>query len=762
MESGRTDLAISHYKSLLSTDQTKLERFYTYRQLGLTYFSIGSFSSANQYMQLAYSLNLSLFDENSDERASIYNDLGLINSTHQPEKALDYYNKNKAIYTKKYGENDQHLTTVLTNIGVILIQQEKFSEGITELNKALGLNFNNETRKAFIFSQLSQAYLLMNKDEIAEEFINDALAIYLKEYGNKHPEVAQTYNSLGNLALYRNKHKVALKHYQSALIANSNFEKTDIYSIPSLENSSLSSTLFLNSLHLKAQAFEQLYFEKSLKRKDLLTAEKHLAFCNTLFESIQRTQPDESDKLALSTLSHSIYQDAVRVSMELADVSIKKKSFYTKAFYYAENSRSSLLLDAIQDAKAKNFAGLPQEVLEKEKTLKASITMLRKQQAESSTPNIEKQLLSVTNNYKKLIAEIEVKYPKYYELKFSRKKTNLSEIQHKLPNGETLVQYFIDDENANLYTFVITKSSYKVYSKSIPNDFNRNLIGFRNAIRYDVKDYTLSLGKKIGKTLVPKLPRSTQNIVFIPSGSLNKIPFEALTVKDKFLIETYGVSYHYTASLHTNSISQHKNNPSSIGLFAPVTFQNQNTLLGTEAEVKQIEAQFKQNNLSATTFIEDKASEKNIKQTELSKYDILHFATHGEVNAKHPELSKIFLKPSENEDGKLHTGEIYNLDLSSSLITLSACETGLGKQQKGEGVMGLSRALIYAGANNLIVSYWKVDDKATTELMTQFYSILLSKKCDYKAAIRASKLALLKSDNYSSPKYWSAFVLIGE
>lgn len=762
MEKGRTDLAISHFKTLLSTTQSTTQQYYTYRQLGLAYFSIGSYASANQYMKQAYNINIDLFDEYSDERASIYNDLGLINSTHNPSKALTYYEKNKAIYTKKYGENDTHLTTVITNIGVIHIQQKEFAKGIRELNQALSLNINNETRKAFIYAQLSQAYLLTNQDELAEEFIKDALVIYLKKHGNKHPEIAQTYNSLGNIALYQNKTKQALNYYQSALIANSNFESSDIYQIPRLENTTLNPTLFLNTLHLKAQAFEQLYFEKSLKRKDLLISEKHLAFCNTLFENIQRTQPDESDKLALSSLSHSIYQDAVRVSMELAEVSIKRNEFYEKAFFYAENSSASLLLDAIQDAKAKNFSGLPSDILEKEKTLKADITSTRKQLAESSSEQLEKQLLTSTNTYNKLIQTIEKEYPKYYELKFSRKKPSLTEIQQKLPEGETFIQYFIDEPNSTLYTFVLSNSKYKVYTKAIPTDFNRNLIGFRNSIRYDVTDYISSIGHTLAKTLIPKLPKGTNNIVFIPSGNLTKLPFEVLPYKDLFLIESFGVSYHYTASLHTNSISQHTESPKSIGLFAPVTFKSQNTLLGTELEINQIQNQFISNKLKARSFLKENASESIIKTTTLSEYDVLHFATHGEVNSKHPELSKIYLSPSEDEDGELHTGEIYNLSLSSSLVTLSACETGLGKQQKGEGVMGLSRALIYAGANNLIVSYWKVDDKATTKLMTQFYSQLLSKKCDYKTAIRASKLALLTSKEYSSPKYWSAFVLIGE
>ena len=762
MKQGRADLAIKHYKSILSTDQTTTQRYFTYRQLGLAYFSIGSYASANQNMRQAYNLNLSLYDEKSDERASIYNDLGLINSTHQPIKALEFYKKNQAIYTQKYGEKDLHLATVLTNIGVIQIQQGEYTLGINQLKDALKINVNNDTRKAFIYSQLGQAYLLNSQDDLASQFTKDALGIYLKEYGEKHPEVAQTFISLGNIELYRKHHKKALANYQYALIANSDYETLDIYQLPTLDTKSLSNTLFLNTLHLKAQVFEQLYFEKSLNRKDLLITEKHLEFCAELFENIQRTQPEESDKLALSTLSHSIYQDAVRVSMELAEISITKSIYYKKAFCYAENSSASLLLDAIQDAKAKNFSGLPDEILEQEKALKASMFSLRKQKLERSTAQLEKKILKSTNAYKDLIHVIEEKYPKYYELKFSRKKATLQDIQKKLPDGETLIQYFLDEQNNILFTFVITNSTYKVHSKVLPTSFNRNLVGFKNAIYYDVKSYISSLGKMISKTLLPRIPKGTKNIVFIPSGNLNKLPFEVLQFKNKFLIESFAISYHYTASLHTNSLQKNDSGPKNIGLFAPVNFDRQKTLIGTELEVKQIKKLFSTKKLEADVFLMEEASESTVKKIPPNSYDILHFATHGEVNSKYPELSKIYLKANDNEDGKLHTGEIYNLNLSSSLVTLSACETGLGKQQKGEGVMGLSRALIYAGANNLIVSYWKVNDDATTELMYQFYNILLETRCPYKTAIRASKLALIKSNKYSAPKFWSAFVLIGK
>jgi CHAT domain-containing protein len=133
------------------------------------------------------------------------------------------------------------------------------------------------------------------------------------------------------------------------------------------------------------------------------------------------------------------------------------------------------------------------------------------------------------------------------------------------------------------------------------------------------------------------------------------------------------------------------------------------------------------------------------------------------VDEKSPELSRIFLKTSSaEEDGSLYAGEIYNLELNAKLVTLSACQTGLGKISKGEGVIGLSRALAYAGSENIMVSFWSVADESTSHLMQQFYiQVLNGQQRDFAAALRQAKLNLMENAKYGSPHFWSPFVLIG-
>jgi CHAT domain-containing protein len=117
--------------------------------------------------------------------------------------------------------------------------------------------------------------------------------------------------------------------------------------------------------------------------------------------------------------------------------------------------------------------------------------------------------------------------------------------------------------------------------------------------------------------------------------------------------------------------------------------------------------------------------------------------------------------PLENdqEDGILHSLEIRNMKLDVNLVTLSACETGLGKLISGEGVLGLSRSFTISGARNVLVSYWKVSDASTSELMMEFYRNILQEGVDFSSALRKAKLKLIESGNYTDPYYWSPFVL---
>ncbi|MET0645606.1 MAG: CHAT domain-containing protein [Pyrinomonadaceae bacterium] len=151
---------------------------------------------------------------------------------------------------------------------------------------------------------------------------------------------------------------------------------------------------------------------------------------------------------------------------------------------------------------------------------------------------------------------------------------------------------------------------------------------------------------------------------------------------------------------------------------------------------------------------------------ELRKYRYVHFATHGYIDSERPALSAIVLslvnERGEPQDGLLKTQEIYNLDLPAELVVLSACQTGLGKEIKGEGLVGLTRGFMYAGAARIIVSLWNVSDKGTADLMSRLYRGMLRDGLRPTAALRAAQLELWRQKRWRSPYYWAAFVQQGE
>ncbi|HEV8587634.1 MAG TPA: CHAT domain-containing protein [Pyrinomonadaceae bacterium] len=188
-------------------------------------------------------------------------------------------------------------------------------------------------------------------------------------------------------------------------------------------------------------------------------------------------------------------------------------------------------------------------------------------------------------------------------------------------------------------------------------------------------------------------------------------------------------------------------------------------LLGTRAEAEAIANIARAEGAKSDTWIDLGASEERIDGAETANYRIVHIATHGLLDVERPQFTGVVLSLVGNTtaDGFLRTDEIFNLKMRPALVMLSACETGLGKEKRGEGVIGLTRAFMYAGAPTVGVSLWSVADKSTAELMTDFYKRLLSPDTrPPAAAMRDAQLAMIAGKKYSAPFYWAPFVLVGE
>lgn len=178
-------------------------------------------------------------------------------------------------------------------------------------------------------------------------------------------------------------------------------------------------------------------------------------------------------------------------------------------------------------------------------------------------------------------------------------------------------------------------------------------------------------------------------------------------------------------------------------------------------EIAQLAAE--KRNLKALDF----AASRSVAMSEqLSDYRIVHFATHGLINNQHPDLSGIVLslvdQKGQPQNGFLRLYDVYNLRLEADLVVLSACQTALGKEIKGEGLVGLTRGFMYAGAPRVVASYWRIDDRATADMMKRFYTAMLKRGLRPAAALRAAQVSMSQDKRWHSPHYWAAFTIQGE
>ena len=266
-----------------------------------------------------------------------------------------------------------------------------------------------------------------------------------------------------------------------------------------------------------------------------------------------------------------------------------------------------------------------------------------------------------------------------------------------------------------------------------------------------------------------------KEVILVPDGFLNYLPFELL-VRDstqksfqdyQYLVKKHSISYYPSATVLHFERTKEKSDPKPMKDFfglAVSNFENAlctedgkplNNLDNTTSSVESIQNYFSP--VKSTTILNDSANRNDFSSLDLKNYRYLHFATHGQINSERPEFSNILL-----HDACLNLYEIFDLEFYADLVTLSACETGLGKLVRGEGMVGFTRALMYAGTPSVVLSLWEVSDDSTKDLFVNYYSKLSKDDSDKYAPLRDTQLQMIESGKYSNPYYWAPFVFIGE
>lgn len=334
----------------------------------------------------------------------------------------------------------------------------------------------------------------------------------------------------------------------------------------------------------------------------------------------------------------------------------------------------------------------------------------------------------------------------------------LDVVRNGLKPNETLVEFH--NLEKSIIVWVIRNEGLKGYTLPIARaDMDAAVTDFRNAI-VRRRPTAITYGDKLYALLIAPLGlRADDRLIIVPHGALHYLPFQALHGPDGFLIQRHAIALEPSASVAVQLASRELKVASNLVAFGNPTIAPAYALPGAEAEVRGIAPLFARQEV----FLQSSATRVSFRENAPTGR-VLHVATHAEADTIDPLHSRILLAPAtQPADGpdSLLAKDIYNLKLNNvSLVTLSACETGLGRIARGDEILGFTRAFFYAGATSLIVSMWPVADESSALTMRTFYAQLAD---GHEAidAMRTAQLAVMQNSRFAHPFFWAPFDLMG-
>ncbi len=493
----------------------------------------------------------------------------------------------------------------------------------------------------------------------------------------------------------------------------------------------------------------------------------------TTLDTLKPTFRSKADQLFLIENAFPLFEAGLEATYQLY-TSTTDDSYIDIAFQYSEKSKSVLLLEALLGAKATQFANIPSNVLERESELKSEITYLEKQIKNSERDLIDQKdaLFSLKEEYRQLVRKLEIDYKNYYDLKYNTATVSLEETQKALSKNELIISYFYG--NKAIYAIALNGSEKKMFRIPIDADLEGNIKKVYQMLS-DPKSDVMALGSathEIYELLLKPILNSGNHkkLIIIPDGLLNYLPFAALNTNPggiSYMVENHAISYVNSATL-LSELRQRQPKEQTILAFAPsfdgtvnVSNADRGKLLplpNNKKEVEQILTSF-----HGRAYVDGEASLRNFK-SQLSSFGMVHLATHAIFDDTSPEYSYLaFSQNGNTTENLLYVADLYNLQLDADLVTLSACESGIGDLKRGEGFLSLARGFFYSGAASIASTLWKINDASTTTLMSGFYKNL-SQGDSKDIALQKAQVQFLnqnRQNGFAHPYYWSAFVISG-
>ena len=713
------------------------------------------------------------------------------------DNAITHYTEGAAIYRDL--KNHYREGTILGDIGDVHIVRGNSAAALENYQRSLPLVRTDKQYEAFILHGIGSSYSLQNKRTVALDSYSQALTLF-RQLGNQRWE-ANTLTAMA--AVY-----IALNDFERARSALDKSLKLS-KEVGDLSGESLA-LHHLSCIDLKLNALDQ--------------AKTKIEEVIRINDSLRSNVLNQQSRVSYLASVHQYYQSYVELLMKL-HAQQPAAGFDVKAFEASDRLRARSLTEMIREAQTDIRKGVDPELLARESAIQNQLNNRTQQEIvlltsgnrnPTSLDNLQKEIQLLTRQLQQIQAQIRAASPRFAAMSQLAPVTAV-DVQKMLDSDTVLIEFALGSEKSFGWavgpTFVKSfslppREQVEQLARIVYEGFSTH--DFDSTSRNKSHSAADTAAQQLYKLLFSDIESLIKNkrLAIVADGFLQHVPFAMLPETSSNagvvrLIENHELITVPAASVLAVQRSQFSNRtppPLNVAIFADPVFEKADvrslpggrSVLGNDARrapvaralrsvgfdkrlgiprlpfsrdeaASIVAAASSQQSLQALDF---KASLKTIRTSDLSKYRYLHFATHGLLNSEYPELSGILLSMIDENgkqvEGFLQLHEIYNLKLAADLVVLSACQTAVGKDVKGEGLMGLTRGFMHAGAKGVIGSLWKVDDAATAELMAEFYKQMFTNKKRPATALRDAQIHISKQRRWKSPYFWAGFVLQGD
>ena len=775
----------------------RLRLAFTLHQKGWIYGDTGQYQKALDCYAEASSLYKALGDNRGEVRI-LNNTAWIFGVLGDNQKSLEMYLQVEEVY-RTFDEVD---SVIISNIGSAYAKVGQFERALKYHFRALELRraANDRARQALTLSNIGLCYYSLGEKRKALSFFLEAL-VFMPEVKNDY-YTANTLNHVGMLYRKLGAYRESLDYFNRALslrraVGDSSGVAASLSHIARLERQRGN---FVEARKLVEEALERAESLRNRVASPRLRA--------TYFASVQEYREFYIDLL-------------LRMHKQSPS-----EGFDRAAFNASETGRARSLLELLKEASTEIRHGVEPSLLERERSLEQLIAekaanqmrLLSGPHTEQQATAASREMAALTTEYEQVQSQIRDTSPQYAAL-VRPVPLGLDEIQKRVLDPDTvLLEYSIGEEKS--FVWAVTPDSIKMHElpkRAVVEPLARRVYELLIERNRNVSKETLEqrsgrlassdaefakAAANLSQIILGPVAAEFRNkrLLIVSDGVLQFVPFAALpdpgAADARALIVDHEIVTAPSASVVAvlrEENSDRKPAPKNLAVLADPVFSNEDSRVSRQrstetsasAHAVRSATEFGLGDLRRLRFSRQEADEiarladgaklsaidfdenrKLATSAELGQYRIVHFATHGLINNQNPELSGVVLslvdEKGQPQNGFLRLYDLYNLKLSAELVVLSACQTALGKDIKGEGLVGLTRGFMYAGAPRVVASLWQIDDRASAEFMKRFYQGLLGQKLRPAAALRGAQVSMQNDKRWNSPHYWAAFTLQGE